>query len=162
VRSAEPMRGKLPEDRLPAGPEGPVDGWNLIADEVIAMVDATVRDFHGDARRVYLTGLSYGGFGAWYLAARFTHKFAAVAPIVGYGHPDHAAPIVAAKLPVWCFAGGRDPVVPVRFFYRALNELEVRGATDVRFTNEEDLGHLTWVRVYGGNDLFDWMLSKSR
>ena len=47
-------------------------------------------------------------------------------------------------------AGGRDPVVPVRYFYPALNKLEALGHPEVRFTNEEDMGHLAWVRVYAG------------
>jgi predicted peptidase len=162
VRYNEPMRGKTPEDSLPDGPEGPREGWFEIENELIAMVDRALRDFKGDARRVYLTGLSYGGFGSWYLASKHATKFAAVVPVVGYGHPAHAAPIAAAKLPVWCFSGGRDPVVQAKFFYAAMNELEKLGASQVRLTNEEDLGHFTWVRVYGGSDVYDWMLKQSR
>jgi len=162
VRIDEPMRGTKRNDKLPDGPEGPVDGWNLIGDELIAMVDRTVRDFAGDPRRVYLTGLSYGGFGAWDLAAKHPDKFAALAPVVGYGHPDHAEPIAKAKLPVWCFSGGRDPVVEARYFYAVFEELEALGSKAVRLTNHEDLGHFTWVRVYGGTDLYDWFLTKSR
>ena len=162
VRLAEPMQGKLADDNLPDGPDGPPDGWDQFEYELLEMVDKTVASFKGDARRIYLTGLSYGGFGAWSLAARHPQKFAALAPIVGYGHPDHAEPIAKAKLPVWVFAGGRDPVVPLRFFYPALNKLEALGHTEVRFTVEEDLGHLTWIRIYEGQDLYSWMLSKSR
>jgi predicted peptidase len=162
VRSDEPMHGTKRDDKLSDGPEGPVEGWNLIADELIAMVDHTVRDFGGDPKRVYLTGLSYGGFGAWYLAANHPQKFAAVAPVVGYGHPDHAPPIARAKLPVWCFSGGRDPVVEARYFYAVFERLEKLGHMNARLTNHEDLGHFTWVRVYQGNDLYDWFLTKSR
>jgi predicted peptidase len=161
VRLAEPMRGKAPAAQFPQGPEGPVDGWNLIEDELLAMVDATVRDFRGDPKRVHLTGLSYGGFGAWYLAAKHPDKFASLAPVVGYGHPEHAPPIAKAKLPVWCFVGGRDGVVPAPYFYPVFEKLETLGHTAARLTNHEDLGHFTWVRVYGGNDLYDWFLGNS-
>lgn len=162
VRSPDPMRGVTRDDKLPDGPEGPREGWNLIEDELVAMVDATVKNFRGDAKRVYLTGLSYGGFGSWYMAAKYPEKFAAVAPVVGYGHPDHAAPIAKAKLPVWCFSGGRDPVVNPKYFYSVFEQLEAQGMMDARLTCHEDLGHFTWTRVYGGNDVYDWMLSKSR
>jgi predicted peptidase len=162
VRADEPMRGTRRDDKLPTGPDGPVDGWNLIGDELIAMVDRTVREFGGDARRVYLTGLSYGGFGAWDLAAKHPEKFAALAPVVGYGHPKHAAPIAKAKLPVWCFSGGRDPIVRAPFFYAVFEALEALGHKSVRLTNHEDLGHFTWVRVYEGQDLYSWFLTKSR
>jgi predicted peptidase len=162
VRLAEPMQGKLSDDKFPDGPTGPPDGWDQLENELVAMVERTVADFRGDPRRVYLTGLSYGGFGAWHLAARHPEKFAALAPIVGYGHPDHAAPIARAKLPVWCFVGGRDPNVPARFFYPVMNKLEALGAPEVRLSNEEDLGHLTWVRIYEGQDLYDWFLRHAR
>jgi predicted peptidase len=162
VRSNEPMRGKEPDSALPDGPLGPREGWHEIENELIAMVDRTLKDFRGDPKRVYLTGLSYGGFGSWYLASKHPTKFAAVVPVVGYGHPAHAAPIAAARLPVWCFSGGRDPVVQAKYFYAAMNELEKAGATDVRLTNEEDLGHFAWVRVYRGEDLYRWLLAQSR
>jgi len=162
IRLTEPMQGKTADDRLPDGPQGPVDGWFEIEDELIAMVDRTVASFKADAKRVYLTGLSYGGFGAWHLAARHAQKFAAVAPVVAYGHPEHAAPLAAAKLPLWVFAGGRDPVVALRFFYPALNRLETLGHPEVRFTNHEDLGHFAWVRLFEGDDLYDWFLKHSR
>jgi predicted peptidase len=162
ARLPGPMQGKLSDDQLPDGPTGPVDGWPEIENELVAMVERTLKDFKGDASRVYLTGLSYGGFGAWHLAAKHPHRFAAVAPIVGYGHPDHAAPIARANIPLWCFAGGRDPVVQPKYFYLALNRLEELGATDVRFTNEEDMGHLAWVRIYEGQDLYDWMLRQRK
>jgi predicted peptidase len=162
VRLQESMRGKLPIGELPDGPTGPKDGWNLIESELVAMVDATVRDFRGDPRRVHLTGLSYGGFGSWHLAAKHPEKFASLSPVVGYGHPEHAAPIAKAKLPVWCFAGGRDGVVPAPFFYAVFDRLEAHGHTSARLTNHEDLGHFAWVRVYGGEDLYDWMSGHSR
>jgi predicted peptidase len=162
TRLAEPMQGKLSDDLLPDGPSGAPDGWGEIGDEVLAMVDRTVANFHGDAKRVYLTGLSSGGFGVWSLAARNPAKFAAIAPIAGFGYPMHAEPIARAKLPLWAFAGGRDPVVSIRYFYPALNKLEALGHPEVRFTNHEDLGHLTWVRVYEGEDLYSWMLTHTR
>ena len=162
VRLEESMRGKPPIDKFPDGPAGPVDGWNLIESELVAMIEATVRDFRGDPRRVHLTGLSYGGFGSWHLASKHPQKFASLSPVVGYGHPEHAAPIAKAKLPVWCFVGGRDGVVPAPFFYPVFDRLEALGHTSARLTNHEDLGHFAWVRVYGGNDLYDWMWGHTR
>jgi predicted peptidase len=162
-----PMNGQLSEE-LPAGFASLADfdhdprGWNTIADEVMAMVDHVMATYKGDPRRIYLTGLSYGGLGTWYLAAKHPEKFAAIAPIVGFGSPDMAPVLAQAKLPMWVFAGGRDPVVPVKHFYPLLNKLEELGHPDVRFTNESDMGHDTWIRVYAGHDLYPWLLSHSR
>jgi len=162
VRLEEPMQGKAADDHPSEDFDDAGNDWAQFEAELIAMVDTTVANFGGDTRRVYLTGLSSGAFGAWSLAARHAGKFAAFAPIAGFGKPDDVAPIAAAKLPLWAFAGGRDPVVPVRYFYPTLNRLEALGHPAVRFTNHEDLGHLTWVRVYEGEDLYAWFLAQSR
>ena len=118
--------------------------------------------FRIDPDRVYLTGLSYGGFGTWFLAARHPQRFAAIAPVVGWGHPEQMAPLAERRMPVWVFAGGRDPAVPVKYFYTGLNELERLGHDEVRFTIHEDGGHDVWKRVYAGRDLYDWLLSHRR
>ena len=88
-------------------------------------------------------------------------RFAAIVPVAGYGHPDLMPPIAAAKLPVWCFAGGRDEAVKVKYFYPGLNRLEQLGH-EARFTIEADMGHDVWARVYAGNDVYDWMLAHQK
>lgn len=150
----------LPAERADFGSDP--RGWNTIADEVMGMVEHVLTHCKGDPRRVYLTGLSYGGFGTWYLAAQHPEKFAAIAPVVGYGHPDMAPVLAAAKMPMWVFAGGRDTSVKVKYFYPLLNKLEELGHPDVRFTIEADMGHDTWTRVYASQDLYAWFLSHSK
>jgi predicted peptidase len=160
--SEQPMNGshsKFP-DRLPI--EGPPSGWNLHASELVEMVDSTIEKHRGDPRRVYLTGLSYGGFGVWWMASKYPERFAAANPIVGYAHPELVNSIADAEIPVWCFAGGRDLVVPVAYFYPGMNKLEELSSADVRFTVEEDMNHDVWSRVYAGEDIYRWMLSQSK
>jgi predicted peptidase len=162
ARAALALGGLPANDDLPNAPLGPPEGWNEMDGEVMAMVDDTLRDYKGDPKRVYVTGLSYGGFGTWFFGSKYPQKFAAMAPVVGYGYPAQAAAIAKAKLPVWCFAGGRDPSVPPQYFFAGMNALEKSGGVENRFTIEADLGHFTWVRVYGGEDVYTWMLAKSR
>ncbi|AOS44406.1 Alpha/beta hydrolase family protein [Lacunisphaera limnophila] len=160
----DPMEGQLSAE-LPANRiniESNPRGWNVLADEVMSQLDRVMAEYKGDPQRVYLTGISLGGFGTWYLASKHPEKFAAIAPVVGYGVPAMAAPIAEAKLPLWVFAGGRDAGVPVRHFYPLLNELEKLGHPDVRFTIEADMGHDTWIRTYAGEDLYRWFLSHSK
>ena len=137
-------------------------GWNTIEPELMGMVDTVLAQYKGDAKRVYLTGLSYGGMGTWFLAAKHPEKFAAIVPVVGFGTVNMAQPIAAAKLPLWVIAGGRDNGVPVKYFYPLLNELEKLGHPEVRFTIEADMGHDTWIRTYMGEDIYRWMLSHSK
>lgn len=148
-----------PSEPSPYPPEGMVEGWYELERELLAMVDHTLRDFRGDPDRVYLTGLSYGGYGTWFMAANHPSRFAAMAPVVGHGHVDQAESLAAARMPIWQYAGGRDTVVPPRNFYPVLNEIERLGHRDIRFTIEADMGHDAWVRVYASDDLYRWLLS---
>ena len=125
------------------------------------LLDSSLERFSIDRERVYLTGLSYGGFGTWYLASRHPRRFAAIAPVVGWGHPDLMAPLAERRMPIWVFAGGRDKAVEVEYFYSGLNELERLGHREVRFTIHEDAGHDAWKRIYAGRDLYDWLLTHS-
>jgi predicted peptidase len=156
----EPMDGAPAEAELPVGPEGPPDGWYRLEEDLLKIVDQALAEYRTDPRRVYLTGLSYGGFGTWYLASRHPERFAAIAPVVGWGHPELMKPLAERGMPVWTFAGGRDPVVRVKHFFPGLNKLEELGHDDVRFTVHEDRGHDVWRRIYAGQDLYDWLLSK--
>ena len=160
--SGQPMSGSRSEypNRFPV--EGPPSGWNLHGSELIGIVDSVIEKFRGDPQRVYLTGISYGGFGVWWMASKYPERFAAANPIVGYAHPDLIDSIAAANIPVWSVAGGRDTVVPVRYFYPGMNKLEALSSADVRFTVEEDMSHDAWTRVYAGEDIYCWLLAQSK
>jgi predicted peptidase len=163
LATPEPMTGAVGEE-LPSTSTGygPELGWPELETDLLALLDDAVQSRRGDPTRVYLTGLSYGGFGTWYLASKHPDRFAAIVPIVGYGHPELMPAIAAAKLPVWCFAGGRDSSVRVKNFYAGINRLEALGAPELRFTIEEDMGHDVWARVYAGQDVYAWMLAHTK
>lgn len=158
----QPMKGIADEEIMPTPPEGPPVGWFMLEDDLLHIIENTLSEYAADPERVYLSGISYGGYGAWYFASRHPEIFAAVVPVVGYGHPDLMAPIAENKLPVWCFAGGRDEAVPLQYFYAGLNKLEELGHPDVMFTIHTDMGHDAWRRIYAGEDVYKWMLSHER
>ncbi len=133
-------------------------GWELLETDLITMLDNVQAKYRVNANKTYLSGLSYGGFGTWYLASKYPERFAAIAPVVGWGHPSLMAPIAKHKLPVWQFAGGRDSAVNIQYFYAGLDTLEKLGHNNVRFTVHEDKGHDAWTRVYSGDDLYQWLL----
>lgn len=137
----------------------PPDGWFRVEDDLVAMLDTVLDDFRADAARVYLTGLSYGGFGTFDLAARYPQRFAAIAPIVGTGSMDDAQVLADAAVPIWRFGGGADPVVKPHWFYAFAAALEKAGHPELRFTVQADMSHDAWIRVYAGWDLYDWFLS---
>lgn len=160
--TADSMRGSIPA--LDFDMENLVEpqGWDLCEIDLITILDKVQAEYRADTDRTYLTGLSYGGFGTWYLASKHPERFAAISPVVGWGHPGLVEPIATHQVPVWEFAGGRDQVVQSQYFYAGLNKLEALGHQDIRFTIHEDMGHDTWKRVYAGEDLYNWLLTKKR
>jgi predicted peptidase len=167
-RPDQPMR-RAP-DRSPAdhgvtkawGVEGPPAGWHLCEEDLLYMVDTTLREYRADPDRVYVTGLSYGGYGAWHLATAHPNRWAAIAPICGGGNPGMAHRLVDVQLPVWIFQGGRDPIIKAQWIYEMANALEKGGHRTIRLTVHEDLGHDAWTRVYAGEDLYQWFLTHKR
>lgn len=163
----EPMSSKAPMaagDEVTDMSETPPllpDGWERVEQDLLGMLEHVNAHYRTDEQRVYLSGLSYGGFGTWYMASKHPEKFAAIAPVVGWGHPDLMPPIAAANLPVWQFAAGRDTAVRKPYFYLGLNTLENLSDAEVRFTVHEDMPHDAWRRIYAGDDLYHWLLSYS-
>jgi len=169
------------------------DMWwaDSMADVAMAALAEAQKEFHGDANRVYLTGLSMGGYGTWYLAGKYPGKFAAIAPICGgilmpdkarAQSPDDNAPYTEAakkigKTPVWIFHGGDDPVVPVTESRRMAEAMKAvlgqdtlytaRPATkpvevpEVIYTEYPGVGHNSWEKAYADPDLISWLLTKS-
>lgn len=137
-------------------------GWETVETDLLNMLDDVLDIYRSDESRVYLSGLSYGGFGTWYMASKHPQRFAAIAPVVGWGHPELMPPIAQQKLPIWAFAGGRDSAVEIRYFYSGFKRLEELGHTNVRLTVHEDMGHDAWTRVYSGDDLYQWFLAQQK
>ena len=138
-------------------------GWNNVQEDLMNMIDNTLKNYKSDEKRVYLSGLSFGGFGTWHIASKHPDKFAAINPVVGYAFPDLIQPIAKAKLPIWNIAGGKDTAVPAEYFYIGINKLKELGHHKIRLTVHEDTDHVeTWRRVYGGQDIYDWFLSHSK
>lgn len=156
------MDGAIPDDDFPFGGEGPPSGWYKCEQDVLEIITSVLDTYHADADRLYLTGLSYGGYGTWYLASHHPELFAAIAPVVGWGHPDLMLALANPPMPVWVFAGGRDGAVLTKHFFPGLNKLEELGHPEVRFTIHEDMNHDVWERVYGGQDIYDWLLLHRR
>ncbi|MGH7717550.1 MAG: prolyl oligopeptidase family serine peptidase [Gemmatimonadaceae bacterium] len=124
-----------------------------------ALLDEVVASYAIDPDRVYLTGLSMGGYGAWSLAMEFPHRFAAMAPVSGGGVPSGACAL--KHLPIWVFHGTKDDVVPLDRDTQLVTRLRECGG-NVRFTVYPDAGHDAWTRTYDDPELYDWFLRHRR
>ncbi len=139
-------------------PQAPRRGWDPI--ELKALLDEVISEHRVDEDRVYLTGLSMGGFGTWALAAEDPDRFAAIAPICGGGNPVSAARI--KDLPIWVFHGAKDQVVPLRSSEDMVSALKRNNAERVKFTIYPDAGHDSWTETYDNQELYDWFLEHKR
>ena len=128
------------------------------ASSVVEVLDDVSAKYHVDAKRVYLTGLSMGGYGTWDTAARYPGRFAAVAPICGGANPELAPRL--AKLPIWAFHGDADPNVPVAKDRRMIEALEKLHAP-VKFTVYPGVKHDSWTQTYDNPALYEWFLQHS-
>ena len=162
-------------------PQVPLDSlWvGMPADMAVAALQQTMREFHVDPKRVYLTGLSMGGNGTWYIAYRHPELFAAVVPICGWirdfpqfhgsqpvvpGDSAQIMPLLVQKLgktPIWIFHGEVDQVVNVNGSREPAAALKAAGA-DVRYTEMLGLNHSAWDAAYGSDEFVKWLFAQQR
>ncbi len=131
-------------------------GANSKASEMaMAELAQVERHFSVNRRRVYLTGLSLGGFGTWALGAKFRRQFAALAPVAA---PEDLS--VARRLthmPIWCFQNSLDLAVWSANATSMCNVINLRGG-HARLTMFNAFGHNSWHAAYNDNALYAWLL----
>jgi predicted peptidase len=152
--------------------------WNTRHDGLDAQLAKTLADYNIDESRIYLTGLSMGGYGAWLWGAIHTDSVAAIMPICGGGAPtaiqnllgvgggnpygSHASRLRAlATVPIWAFHGGADGVVPPEESRNMVKEIKARGG-NIRYTEYEGVGHNSWDRAYQESEGIEWLLKQKK
>jgi predicted peptidase len=144
----------------------------------VQTLEESMKEFKGDPARVYLTGLSMGGYGTWALGAQWPGRFAALVPIcggvrlpplarekLGLAVPKEPADIytiTAQRIggtPVWAFHGAADPIVPVTESRELVTALKAAGG-NVRYTEYEGVGHDSWTKAYEDPELLTWLLAQ--
>ena len=126
---------------------------------LLELTQKTIEQYPVDSRRVYVTGISMGGFGTWAMMAAEPDLLAAAVPVCGGGDPGWAPRIKA--IPVWAFHGAEDTVVPAEYTRRMIRALRAAGA-DPKYTEYPGIGHDSWTPAYQEPDLLDWLFSQKR
>jgi predicted peptidase len=161
---------KIVEDRsdfpfILLSPQCPPDTyWYPVFDQLDALIESVITTYAVDESRVYLTGLSMGGFGTWRLALEHPDRFAAIIPIAGgYLFESDEVPediCVLKNFPIWVFHGGEDESVPPWQSQIMVNALRQCHA-NVRFTHYPDANHAdAWKRAYADPELYTWLLEQ--
>lgn len=141
--------------------------WSNLPMEQMVMlaVEQTVREFNADPKRIYLSGVSMGGYGVWHFALKHPGKFAALVSICG-GSPiltgDRFSPIArkVGKTPAWLFHGAEDKIVPVsesREIFKAINA----NKGDVKYNEYEKVGHNVWLNTLTEKKLMPWLFAQN-
>jgi predicted peptidase len=167
---------------FPQSPPGGTPGFQALGGRIaLAALDKSMAEFGADPSRVYLTGLSMGGNGAWYLAYHHPDRFAALVVVCGFieaftgaasgvrypaivaSDPDAFAAIAlrVSRIPIWIFHGDADTVVAVEVSRRMASALKSAGAT-VQYTELPGVGHNSWDPAYGSADLADWLFKQRK
>lgn len=135
-------------------PQVPLDEW-WSPDTVVWLTKEIIENYSVDTERVYLTGLSMGGFGTWSTAVKYPQMYAAIAPICGGGDPSKAHRI--KDIPIWVFHGAKDDIVPFgrsEEMYEALKEYG-----NIEFTVYPEANHDSWTETYENPEFYEWLLS---
>lgn len=126
--------------------------------QMMLLIDKICAEYPVDRNRIYVTGLSMGGFGTWGVGAIGGDKIAAIAPICGWFPPERASSITE---PVWAFHGDADPAVNINADRAIVEAVKAAGNKDVAFTVYPGVQHDSWTQTYNNPLLYDWLLSKS-
>lgn len=156
-----------PADRpfIAIAPQCPADTrWSMHLESLAALLDEVSARERVDPARIYLTGLSLGGSGAWHLATAYPERFAALAPICGSSDwlGGTTEPLCRLRdLPVWVFHGAQDQVVPLAHSQRMVEALRACGGNP-RLTIYPEVGHNSWNQAYADPALERWLLQQRR
>jgi predicted peptidase len=126
---------------------------------VMELLQQVEEEYPIDSGRIYVTGLSMGGFGTFDLIERHPERFAAAVPVCGGGDVSAAAKI--AHIPIWLFHGARDKAVPVARS-RAMVEALKRAGGQPRYTEYLTVGHESWVPAYKDQKMFAWLFAQKK
>ena len=122
-------------------------------------LDKVIATEQVDTNRIYLTGLSMGGYGSWHLAAKHPERFAAVVPICGGGVVEDAPRLKG--VPIWVVHGAADQVVPESQSRKMVDAVRAAGGV-VRYTPLEGVGHDSWTDAYNHIGVIEWMFEQER
>ena len=117
------------------------------------------KEYSIDTKRLYASGVSYGGFGAWDAITRYPDVFAACVPVCG-GADEARAPLVA-KLPIWAFHGDQDGVVKT---IRSRNMIEAikKAGGNPKYTEYKGVGHDSWNKAFAEPDVLPWLFEQKK
>jgi predicted peptidase len=137
-------------------PQNPASDRSWDTKMLKLLLDDIITTHRVDTSRIYLTGLSMGGWGTWDMAFRNPGLFAAIAPVCGFF--DYFMRNELKSTPVWIFHGAKDDVIPVSRSVEMFEALWKQGG-EVKITIYPEANHDAWTETFNNPELYDWLLS---
>ena len=153
-------QGKLQEFIIiaPQCPKG--DYWDSHQQQsnLIHLLNTAEKELKVDSDKIYITGLSMGGFGTWELTANLHHRIAAAAPVCGGGSVWNSR--LLKKVPIWAFHGAKDDIVPPELSEEMVEAVNEKGG-NARLTIFPNANHNSWDPAYDTDELYKWLLEQN-
>ena len=127
---------------------------------VMELIEKSIDEFPINERKIYVTGLSMGGYGTWDLISRMPNKFAAAAPVCGGADEKQAHKLV--DMPIWVFHGADDSVVPAVRSQNMVRAIKEAGGEKIIYTEYPGVGHGSWKPTYKNPEFLKWMFSQKK
>jgi hypothetical protein len=151
IESGKKFKFIIVSPQVPAG-----EIWS--PDILVWLTKDIIAKYNVDVERIYMTGLSMGGYGTWETAQRYPGLFAAIIPICGGGDPSQAWTL--RHTAVWIFHGEKDPRVPVKNSEIMFDSL--KQYNNSKLTIYPDVEHDSWTETYNNDEIFNWFLDHKR
>lgn len=130
-----------------------------VLENTLAALDEVIKEYNVDVDRIYVTGISMGGYGTWDLLSRHGARFAAGMPICGGGDPTYAK--LLKRIPIRTFHGNADPAVPVTGTRKMFASIRKAGGENISYTEFDGWSHNVWDKAYSDTSNFVWMFEQS-
>ena len=130
-----------------------------VLENTLAALDEVIKEYNVDVDRIYVTGISMGGYGTWDLLSRHGARFAAGMPICGGGDPSYAK--LLKRIPIRTFHGNADPAVPVSGTRKMFASIRKAGGENISYTEFDGWSHNVWDKAYSDTSNFVWMFEQS-
>lgn len=123
------------------------------------LLDSIITQYNGDRNRIYITGLSLGGYATWNMLENYGNFFAAGVPVCGWGNTSAAS--VLANIPIWIFHGTNDTTVNINSSEAMMRAITSAGGQMIEFTRLNGIAHNAWDYAYTNREMFCWMFSQN-
>ncbi len=133
--------------------------WN--PDKVLEVLQYVQKLYKTDTNRVYVCGMSLGGYGTMHFAGKYAHKITAAVALCGGGNPKDACNM--ASIPMWIQHGNRDEAVPVRYSREMVNAIrQCNNGKNLIYTEIAGANHGALERIFRGDEMYDWLFAQVR